>query len=210
MNKRTLCHSVAFALTLTVLIGCKSSLDRPEVVEAQTLDYGVPPVFNLGLSVEQAYEAIPHRRTVWNDVDSTATPSEKAYLKTIFEVLDEATAVRIAGMQNYANGHFEYTDPDSEYEQLVNFTRGMTPPKKLEAYHNDILQGLTNQRQFFTDWKAQGDRFGYPVCIKTHPGVQRASGALRSAYNELMVHFPAEAQANKDAFFDYHCALDFL
>jgi hypothetical protein len=33
---------------------------------------------------------------------------------------------------------------------------------------------------------------------------------LRAAYNELMARYPGEAQANKDAFFDYHCALDFL
>jgi hypothetical protein len=210
MNKRNSFSTLAIALALIQFAGCKSSLDKPEVVQAQTLDYGDPPTFNVGLSVDQAYEAIPHRRTVWSDADSTASPSEKAYLKTIFEVLDQATAVRIAGMQNYAGGHFEYSDPDSEYSQLINFTNGMTPPKKLEVYHREILQGLTNQRQFFTDWKAQGDKFGYPLCIKTHPGVQRASGALRSAYQELMNRFPAEAQANKDAFFDYHCALDFL
>jgi hypothetical protein len=210
MNKRNSLSTLAITLALIQFAGCKSALDKPEPVQAQSLDYGDPPTFNVGLSVDQAYEAIPHRRTVWNEVDSTASPSEKAYLKTILEVLDQATAVRIAGMQNYAGGHFDYSDPDSEYSQLINFTTGMTPPTKLEVYHREILQGLTNQRQFFTDWKAQGAKFGYPLCIKTHPGVQRASGALRSAYQELMNRFPAEAQANKDAFFDYHCALDFL
>jgi len=210
MNQRTLRRITVFLFALGAFAGCKSSADKPDVVQAQTLDYGDPPTFNIGLSVNQAYEAIPHRRTIWNDADSTASAPEKVYLRTIFEVLDQATAVRVAGMQNYAAGHLEYSDPDAEYEQLINFTRGMTPPKKLETYHSYILLGLTNQRQFFTDWKAKGDAFGYPLCIKTHPGVQRASGALRSAYSELMAHYPDEAQANKDAFFDYHCALDFL
>src|SRR5882672_9487496 len=143
MNKRFF-HLAAIALVLTQFSGCRVSAGKPEVVQAQTLDYGAPPTFNLGLSVDQAYEAIPHRRTVWNDADSTASPVEKAYLKTIFEVLDQATAVRVAGMQNYAAGHFDYSDPDSEYSQLINFASEITPPKKLEAYHNDILQGLTN------------------------------------------------------------------
>jgi hypothetical protein len=210
MDKRALRFAAIFIFAFASLAGCKNSSDKPEVVQAQTLDYGDPPAFNLGLSVEGAYEAIPHRRTVWNDRDSTASAPENAYLKTIFEVLDQATAVRVAGMQNYAAGHFDYSDPDSEYEQLINFTRGMTPPKKLEIYRNYSLLGLMNQKQFFTDWKAKGDAFGYPLCIKTDPGVQRASGALRSAYNELMAQYPREAQANKDAFFDYHCALDFL
>lgn len=210
MNQRPFRYIPIVLFALGAFAGCKSSAEKPDVVEAQGLDYGHPPAFNVGLSVNQAYEAIPHRRTVWEEADSTASAPEKAYLKTIFEVLDQATAVRVAGMQNYAAGHLEYSDPDAEYEQLINFTRGMAPPKKLENYHGYILLALTNQRQFFTDWKSKGDAFGYPLCLKTHPGVQRSSGALRSAYNELMAHFPADAAANKDAFFDYHCALDFL
>jgi hypothetical protein len=196
--------------TLISVAGCSSSTSRPEVVKAQTLDYGAPPTFNVGLNVDQAYAAIPHRRTVWNDADSTATSVEKDYLKTIFEILDQATAVRVAGMQNYAAGHSDYSDPDAEYEQLIAFAQGMTPPPKLATYHSLVLQGLTNQRQFFTEWKAKGDHFGYPQIVSTHPAVQRASGALRSAYQELVRRFPAESQTNKDAFFDYHCALDFL
>lgn len=210
MDKRALRFAAIFVFSFASLAGCKNSSEKPEVVQAQTLDYGDPPTFNIGLSVEGAYEAIPHRRTVWNDENSAAPAPEKAYLKTIFEVLDQATAVRVAGMRNYAEGHLEYSDPDSEYEQLINFTRGMTPPKRLETYHSYILLGLTNQRQFFTEWKTQGDKFAYLNSPNTHPGVQRASGALRSAYNELMAHYPAEAQPNKEAFFDYHCALDFL
>jgi hypothetical protein len=79
-----------------------------------------------------------------------------------------------------------------------------------EIKRSYVLQGLTNQRQFFVEWNAQGERFGYPQVVSTHPAVQRASGSLRSAYQELMRQFPAEAQSNKEAFFDYHCALDFL
>lgn len=193
-----------------LLAGCNSSASKPAVVQAQTLDYGAPPTFNTGITVEQAYEAVPHRRTVWNDSDTSVPVKDKAYLKTIFQVLDQATAVRVAGMQNYGDGHVDYSDPDAEYDQLIAFVGAMTPPQKLQAYHHDILGALANQRQFFVDWKSQGDRFGYPQVLRTHPGVQRASNALRSAYNELMTQYPHEAKANQDAFFDYHCALDFL
>src|ERR671935_282500 len=115
MNLRAL--PVNAMLVLAVCSGCNTSPEKPHVVQAQTLDYGSPPSFHLSLSVEQAYEAIPHRRTVWQDADSTASAAEKAYLKTIFEVLDEATAARVAGMRDYAAGHFEYSDPDSDYGQ---------------------------------------------------------------------------------------------
>lgn len=200
----------ALVLAAVFVVGCNNSPGRAGVVKAQTLDYGTTPTFDVGLSVDQAYQAIPHRRTVWNEADSSASPAEKIYLKTIFELLDQAIAVRVAGMQNYAAGHSDYSDPDAEYEQLIAFAQSMTPPSKLATYHSLVLQGLTNQRQFFTEWKAKTENFGYPNIVSTHPAVQRASGALRSAYQELIRRFPAEGQTNKDAFFDYHCALDFL
>jgi hypothetical protein len=195
---------------LVLLAGCNNSASKPASVQAQTFDYGSPPTFNTGITVEQAYEAVPHRRTVFDDSDTTVPVEDRAYLKTVFQTLDQATAVRVAGMQNLASGHVDYSDPDAEYDQLVAFLRGMSPPQKLEAYHHDILDALINQRQFFADWKSKGERFSYPQAVRTHPSVQRASSALRSAYNELMAHYPHEAKTNQDAFFDYHCALDFL
>jgi len=209
MNRR-LFRIAAFGLVVAALCGCKKSPASSQVVEAQTLEYSTTPTFNDGLTVEQAYAAIPHRRTVWNDADSTASPPEKAYLKTIFDALDQATAVRVSGLKNYASGHFEYSDPDSEFQQLIDFVQRLTPPATLEPYHKDILEALAAERQFFVDWKAQGDHFANANSIQNHPGVQRSDQALHSAYSELMSRFPAEAQANKEAFFDYHCALDFL
>jgi hypothetical protein len=209
MNQR-FCQLVALGIGLAALCGCNKSPAPPQVVEAQTFDYSTPPRFNDGLTVEQAYAAIPHRRTVWDDAHSTATPSEKAYLKTIFDVLDQATAVRVSGLKNYSSGHIEYSDPDSEFQQLIDFANGMTSPPRLQAYHKDILDALAGERQFFVDWKMQGDHFANANSIQNHPGVQRSDQALHAAYAELMSRFPADAQANKVAFFDYHCALDFL
>jgi hypothetical protein len=40
--------------------------------------YGDPSTLDIGLTVEQAYAAIPHRRTVWNDSESTVPEEEKA------------------------------------------------------------------------------------------------------------------------------------
>ena len=40
--------------------------------------------------------------------------------------------------------------------------------------------------------------------------VHRASALLHQAYAELMQLYPGEATHNRDAFYDYLCALDFL
>jgi len=47
--------------------------------------YADPPIAGVGPTVEQAYAAIPHRRTVWVDSESSVQSEEKAYLKTVFE-----------------------------------------------------------------------------------------------------------------------------
>jgi hypothetical protein len=46
--------------------------------------------------------------------------------------------------------------------------------------------------------------------LAANGNVQAASAAARAAYGELMSKYPGESQSNKDAFFDFHCALDFL
>ena len=64
---------------------------------AATVQPSDPPAIDAGLSVDQAYAAIPHRRTVWAEADSSAPADERAYLRVIFEVIDEAVTVRVAG-----------------------------------------------------------------------------------------------------------------
>src|ERR1700687_2902789 len=75
--------------------------DPPPVSSA--LQYSDPPTVDVGLGVEQAYAAIPHRRTIWVENESTVPPEEKAYLKVMFQVLDQGVAVRVAGLQDYSS-----------------------------------------------------------------------------------------------------------
>jgi hypothetical protein len=204
--------AVVFFLAVTLLGGCKASPDKAGsvVAEATPPVYSEPPTIDTGLSVEQAYAAIPHRRTTWMESESSVPSEEKLYLKVIFQVLDQAVAVRVASLRNYANERFDASDTDAEFDRLIAFVRGMPVPKTLSAHHKHILDGLSGQRQFFQDWKAARGGFAYAQQLANHPAVRTSSAALRAAYNELMAKYPNEAQANKDAFFDYHCALDFL
>ena len=164
----------------------------------------------VGISVEQAYAAIPHRRTVWIESDSTVPAGDQDYLRVILAVLDQGVAARVAGLQHYSAQQFDAADPVGNYDRLIAYARGLTPPKVLRTYHAKVLEALTAQRQLFADWKAAGGEFPYARQIGGHAGARQASDALRAAYNELMAKYPNEGATNKDAFFDYHCALDFL
>jgi hypothetical protein len=182
--------------------------DPPTVSEAS--HYSDPPAAGVGPSVEEAYAAIPHRRTVWDASGSTVPSEEKEYLQTVFQVLDQAVRVRVAGQQSFSSQQFESADIDAEFDRLIAFVRAMPVPRRFVAYHQDILSALSSERQFFEDWKSQRDQFAFSHQVENHPGVRAASASLRAAYGELMSKYPNESQSNKDAFFDYHCALDFL
>jgi hypothetical protein len=219
--------AVVFLAAITLLGGCKKQVNAsttasvapvdvlsapdPIPVAADTFSrYTDPPSVDVGLSVDQAYAAIPHRRTAWTESRTTVPADERAYLRTIFIVVDEAIAVRVAGLQNFSQQRFDPIDVDGQFDRLISFMRSTRVPARLSAYHRQILAALSSDRQFFAEWKVQGANFPYAQQIAANGNVQAASAAAHAAYSELMSKYPAESQQNKDAFFDYHCALDFL
>ena len=200
-------------LAVMVMAGCGGSADkgaRAAVVQAAPVQYQDPPSFDAGMSVEQAYAAIPHRGTVWEIDGSTGPAEEKAYLKAMFHLLDQSVAVRVATLQDFSNGQFEHIDADAEYELLIKYVRGMTVPAKLAVYHRHIASALEQEQYFFRVWRTQGEKFWEKQRAENYPGVRGASAELKAAYGELMAKYPGESAGNKDAFFDYHCALDFM
>jgi len=219
--------AVVVLAAITLLGGCKKQVNASTTAsaapadaspasaatpaaDATSLSYTDPPSVDVGLSVDQAYAAIPHRRTAWTESQTTVPADERAYRRTIFLVVDEAIAARVAGLQNFSQQRFDFIDVDGQFDRLISFTRSMPVPARLTAYHRQILAALSSDRQFFAEWKSQGANFPYAQQLAADGNVQAASAAAHAAYSELMSKYPAESQQNKDAFFDYHCALDFL
>jgi len=221
--------AVVFLAAITLLAGCKKQVNastRASVTPVDALPAPAPaaipvdaatsspdadpPSIDVGLSVDQAYASIPHRRTAWTESQTNVPADERAYLRTIFIVVDEAIAVRVAGLQNFSQQRFDSIDVDGQFDRLISFTRSMPVPARLTAYHRQILAALSSDRQFFAEWKSQGANFPYAQQLAADGNVQAASASAHAAYSELMSKYPAESQQNKDAFFDYHCALDFL
>ena len=168
------------------------------------------PQFSLPLTVTQAYQAIPHQRTEFDSVFSDVPTAEKAYLELMFPLIDQAIAVRVSTLRAYTSG--DRTEAGiTQYQSLIDFVHTITPPSSMGAYHNDIVLALQAQKAFFQDWRTKSRGFSYKGnATGNHPQIQTASRHLRAAYNRLMSQFPQEDSINKSAFFDYHCALDFI
>jgi hypothetical protein len=170
------------------------------------------PTFDLNLSVEGAYAAIPHRRTVMDFADSNMPDQDKRFLEVAFYVVDQAIRLRVDAYQKFSRGEIGDSHSISEMDRLIDYLQNTEAPESLSSYQATLLRALSDQRAFFEEWHAQGAQFRYgsPQTLATNPQVQSASTALREAYGILMQTYPSESNNNKEAFFDYHCALDFL
>ena len=157
-----------------------------------------------------SYLAIPHQRTEFDAVFSEVPAPEKAYLKLMFPLIDQAIAVSVSTLRAYTSGP-RTEDGIAQYQALIDFANAITPPSTLATYHKDIVLALQAQKAFFQDWRTKSRGFSYKGnATGNHPQIQTASRHLRAAYNRLMSQFPQEDSINKSAFFDYHCALDFI
>jgi hypothetical protein len=170
------------------------------------------PTLNLDLSVDAAYAAIPHRRTAMSFASSNMPDQDKRFLEVAFHVIDQAIRLRVSAYQKFSRSEVGDSQSLSDMDRLVDYLQNTEAPASLSSYQGRLLQALSDQRAFFEEWQTQGQQFQYgrPQTIGTHPKVQSASSALREAYGILMETYPGEGNHNKDAFFDYHCALDFL
>ena len=160
------------------------------------------------MSASSAYAAIPHRRTRLAASKLECEPRERAYLRVMFAAIDQGVALRVSGLRAF--GKRKYSDRYvNGYDNLREFVAKVPPPRTLRSYHSSVLAAIDAQRKFFGDWQEKGDEFSLSQ-IASHRQVRKSSKHLIRAYNKLMRIFPKASQRNRHAFFDYHCAFDFL
>ena len=170
------------------------------------------PASSLDLSVDDAYGAIPHRRTAIEFAGSRVPKADQDYLQIAFAVIDQGVLLRVANYQSFKRGKTADPLTISRMDRLITFWQSVDPPSQLKIYHKRIEQALADQRTFFDEWRTQGSGFPYTqgTNLGSHPKVIASSAALKEAYEILMHTYSSEDPHNKRAFFDYHCALDFL
>jgi len=170
------------------------------------------PVLNLDLSVEEAYAAIPHRRTAMDFTASNIPTQEKRYLEVAFHIIEQSIRLRVTAYRKFSHGEAGDAQLIADMGRVSEFLKSVEPPANLSSYHKRLVKALSDQRAYFEEWSARGAQFQYgsPHRLASHPKVQGASKALHDAYGILMQLYSGEDAHNKQAFFDYHCALDFI
>ncbi len=211
--------STISAISVAFLLGCFACV-LPVLRESTTQGLvdlphrSAMPTSGIG-NAESAYAAIPHRRTPFDRRVAKMDSHHADYLQLVFDAIDEAIVIRVDALQGLLNGgstqelaatagHY------AAYDELIDFVGQIPSPSGLRRYHELVVSAMTDQAAALREMhrqavisQASSDEW---MRLKT---VQRSSAALQRAYQQLMSEFPDQPQSIINAFFDYHCALDF-
>ncbi len=102
---------------------------KRESVLVELPDRSAMPRSGLG-DPESAYAAIPHRRTVFQPQVARLDSPHAAYLQLMFQVIDEATVIRVAALTALLQEN-PVTSPMDAYDDLADFASRIPPPGDL-------------------------------------------------------------------------------
>ncbi|MCC6540350.1 MAG: hypothetical protein IT162_22580 [Bryobacterales bacterium] len=150
------------------------------------------------VSVEEAYRAIPHRQTVFQPAAAQMPASERVYLAAFFQAVDQAIVAKVASRRG--------ATVQQAYAPVKQAWSALRPPTAvLQAAQDKVKDAIADQYAFLQELERK--QTGWDM---NHAKVRSASSKLQAAYGELMRLYPGETASNKQAFFDYLCALDFI
>ncbi len=158
------------------------------------------------LSVEDAYRTIPHRRTVFQTNQTEMSTVENEYLDNFFHLVDLAIVERVE-MMSWLTTNGQKGRKGINYDKVLNDLEGLDTPSSLAEIHRLVIEAIEHQRSFLEEWqKDPGKKHNFA----SDPKVRGANKKLIHAYQKLIGLYANESQHNKQAFFDYLCALDFI
>jgi hypothetical protein len=168
------------------------------------------PLAASALTVEQAYAAIPHQRTVFDPGASRLARGQVDALDQLFTLSDRGTVLRVDALDALKRGDATRLRATvRDYAALLDAMRQIRPTPQTRAATDLVLQAVQQHQSFF-DTKLAAPTAGSRLDAAFTADVNQSSQKLRQAYNLLMAAFPDETARNRQAFFDYLCALDFL
>ena len=153
------------------------------------------PAFSL--TIEEAYRLIPHQQTVFQPTSARMAAPERAYLTSFFSAIDQAIVAKVSSRRN--------TTVAQAYAPVWKAWAELKPPAALKSVQDKVRAAIEDQQAFLLEIEKHQSSWNM-----SHPKVRSSSGNLQGAYSDLMRIYPAENATNKQAFFDYLCALDFV
>ncbi len=154
------------------------------------------------MEIDQAYRLIPHERTVFQLHQSTIPATEAQQVAKLLSLAEKAMVERVDAMVNGAGKTGYLSRIDGVLWQIDQ----LRVPKRVQGARDHIHEAVQQHRAFFELQNVTGNQ----VEANRQQLVRSSHRHLISAYQQLMQTYPEETKHNKQAFFDYLCALDFI
>lgn len=154
------------------------------------------------LEIDQAYRLIPHQQTPFVLNQSRIPGGEAAKVARLLSLAELAMAARVGAMRAGPAKNDYFSQIDTILWQLKN----LETSQSLHQARLHIVAAIQQHRGYFELHGASGDQ----ARAERNKLVQSSHSHLITAYNILMQLYPQETGHNKQAFFDYLCALDFI
>ena len=163
------------------------------------------------MTVDQAYAQLKHRRTVFDASRTGASKVQVESLQRIFAYAELGTILKVRAYNAHYHGDkAAYAAVLRDYDALIAITKGQAPPADVKQVHDLVAGAIAEQRAVLASSAAKPKEALSRASLARAPEVQKVHRDLIQAYNVLIAKFPKEPQVNRDAFYDYLCALDFL
>lgn len=173
-----------------------------------TLDNAIP------MSVDKAYESIPHKRTTYSASGARISRTEGEYLEQLFALTDQMTAARVAALTQlyYGRGGMSVEAYNSAYDTAMDGFNMLQPPSAAAKAHEQIVTAISEQHTFINHWGSSGGAQNEQMkkSYGRHGLVQSSHKRLLAAYGILMRAYGHDSAHNKTSFYDHLCALDFI
>jgi hypothetical protein len=186
------------------IISTQPSASGQTQVQAQAIAAAVP-VSNLrqSMTVEQAYQRIPHSRTPFSQAQNTGmTATEAQAASALFYWSDLAVVERIAQVDAISQRQ-PYSSEN--YGIILSQLNALSVPETLAEPKQLIVSAIQEQKAYIEGLARQSQRMS-----QQDPLVQSSHQKLVSAYSQLMQRFPQASETTKKSFFDHLCTLDFI
>ncbi|MBM4259754.1 MAG: hypothetical protein FJ147_28140 [Deltaproteobacteria bacterium] len=160
------------------------------------------------MTIDEAYQAIPHKRTAYDAQRSTLNTEEREFLAKLFTLSDQALIERVEALTAWRKGERQQLEHyDAQVSRILATLRALTGPASAHGLVATLSQAIEHQRAFF---RTALTSLPQEVQLGRDPNVLTASRELRRLYTDLMTRYSGEHAHNRDAFYQHLCALDFL
>jgi hypothetical protein len=182
----------------------QSSVFGQSQVQSQAIAATVPvSSLRQSMTVEQAYQRIPHSRTPFPQTQAAGmTAAEAQAASAMFYWSDRAVVERMAQVDAISQRQ-PYSSEN--YGVILSQLNALSVPETLAAPKQLIVSAIQEQKAYIEGLARQSQRMS-----PEDPLVQSSHQKLVAAYGQLMQSFPQISETTKKSFFDHLCTLDFI